>query len=167
MSFEGLPFVLKSLITDFAYECTWKIVKKDLDTCEEIKNLQVCSVFRRDRMWSTKYREFLPTPLVRFEPIRNFTDEWSDYFDWHTVQELLWRLDFRRKFVKLPWSRDQWREMFHKDWRNIAQFDAYYHFLLYTRVPCFKPLWKPLGFSCLQSFSSPFLSARWWLFDDF
>ena len=110
------------------------------------------------------YREYIPCPFTEFEPIQNFTGSWADYIDWHAVHEFLWRLDFRRKFVKLVNSREGWRASFKRDWRNILHFDTFYCFLLYSRVPCFKPMCSR-GFNSLQGYRSPFVSARWWIED--
>ena len=163
MGFGGLPKDLKNIVTAFAYDCQWEIVQKDMRMCEMVHTMDLSGVFTRQTMWSDKYRDFIPSPLYEFEPIQNYTGSWDDYIDWHAVQELLWRLDFRRKFVKLVHSRREWRVLFKMDWRSIVLFDNFYRFLLYTRVPCFKPLWKPCGFSCLKTYRSPFLSARWFL----
>ena len=132
MGFGDLPKDLKNIVSAFAYDCKWGTVETDLKMCEFVREMNISPVFTREVMWSAKYREYRQNPFEVFEPIRNYTGSWADYFDWHSVQELLWRLDFRR-------------------------------FLLYTRVPCFKPLWKPCGFNCLKSYRSPFLSARWFL----
>ena len=167
MGFEDLPLDLKNIVSEFCYDCKWEIVEKDLDTCKTLQQMEISSVFTRDVMWSSKYREFLRSPLFEFEPIQNYTGSWADYIDWHAVQEFLWRLDFRRRFVKLVHTRREWRLLFKEDWQNIVMLDAFYRFLLYTRVPCFKPLWKPLGFTCMKSCRSPFRSARWWLEDGF
>jgi hypothetical protein len=165
MGFEELPKDLKNIVSAFAYDCGWEIVEKDLEMCKVVNGMELSGVFTRHVMWSAKYKEFIPSPLLAFEPIQNYTGFWGDYIDWHAVQELMWRLDFRRKFVKLMRSREEWRRLFRNDWRTILLFDSFYRFLLYTRVPCFKPLWKLCGFNCLKSFRSPFQSARWWLDD--
>ena len=167
MTFKGLPEDLKNVISDFAYTAKWKVCEKDLETCKEIEKLDVPLVFTREMMWSGKYVEYIPSPLVAFEPIQNFSNNWADYFDWHTVREFLWRLDFRRTWVKTPYTREQWRELCSKNWRNITFFVDYFYFLMYSKVECFKPAWKALGFGCLQSFRSPHISARWWLYDGF
>ena len=167
MEFTDLPKDLKNVISAFAYGCKWEIVEKDLKMCETVKNMEISWCFTRDVMWSHKYMEYIPSPLICFEPIQNFTGSWSDYFEWHSVQEFLWRLDFRRRFVKLMYSRREWRLLFKKDWKNILMLDAFYRFLLYTRIPCFKPLWEPCGFNAIKSFRSPTVSARWWLEDEF
>ena len=167
MSFEELPEDLKNVIFDFAYTATWKTCEKDLKTCEEIEKLNVPHVFTRDLMWSVKFLEYIPSPLDVFEPIQNFTGSWYDYFDWHTVKEFLWRLDFRRKCVKFPYSREQWRQLCAKNWRNVSFFVDYFNFLLCSKAECFKPAWKILGFNCLQSLRSPHISAHWWLHDGF
>ena len=163
MELFDFPIDLKNVISAYAYDCKWKMVEKDIRTCEEVQNMQLSGVFTRNMMWSHKYCEYIPNPLCCFEPIQNFTGTWADFVDWHSVQELLWRLDFRRRFVKLVNTREQWRQLFKKSWKNIASFDAFYCFLLYTRVECFKPLWKTTGFTALASFRSPFVSARWWI----
>jgi len=163
MGFVELPKDLKNIISAFAYDCKWEIVEKDMKACRDVRNMGLSHVFTRDVMWSCKYKEHIPNPLRRFEPIRNYTGSWADYIDWHSVQEFLWRLDFRRKFVKLVNSRSGWRALFKESWKNIIIFDNFYRFLLYTRVPCFKPVCKPQGFSCLQSYRSPVISARWFL----
>jgi hypothetical protein len=163
MGFVHLPKDLKNIVCSFAYDCSWGIVEENLKQCGTVKAMQIHPVFTRQTMWSLKYQEYLPSPLIRFEPIQNFSHNWQDYIDWHAVQELLWRLDFRRKFVKLVHSRREWRKLFKENWANIVLFDGFYRFLLYTRVPCFKPLWKPCGFNHLKSYRSPFVSARWWL----
>ena len=163
MGFDGLPKDLKNVISDFTWACKWETAEKDMKTCDEIVDMQISPLFLRSFMWSNRYREYMPCPLVAFEPIQNFSGSWSDFVDWHVVQDLLWRLDFRRKFVKLVYTRAQWRRMCREDWRNIEKFDAFYRFLLYTRVPCFKPIWKPCGFTGLKSYRSPCVSAQWWL----
>ena len=163
MSFEELPNELKCVISDFAWECKWKDVQKDLNTCDEIKSLKISSVFLRQQMWSLKYKRYIPNPLTTFEPICNYTGEWFDFIDWCSVQEMLWRLDFRRKIVRIVQTRDGWRKILMKNWRNIKVLDEFYKFLLYTQVNCFKPSCKPVRFNCLQSYMSPYMCARWWL----
>jgi len=161
MGFEDLPKDLKNIVSGFAYDCKWSEVLKDLKTCEQIAEMEISPVFLRPEMWSWTYRAHMPNPLRRFEPIANFTGRWEDMIDWHAVNELMFRLDFRRKFVKVGGTRDQWFCKFRLNWTSIHLFDAFYQVLLYTQVPCFKPLYLPQGFNCLSSWHSPFQSARW------
>ena len=161
MSFNELPIDLKNIVSAYAYQTRWFVAEKDLQMCEEIKKMKLSTVFCRTTMWSHFYDCYKPNPLLEFEPMVNFTGSWRDYIDWHSVEELLWRLDFRRKFVKHVKSREGWMECFRKNWLFIRGFDDFYKFLLCTRVPCFKPLYKPQGFSGLKSYRSPYLSARW------
>ena len=163
MGFDDLPKVLKNIVCDFAYECKWETVQKDLEMCEHVDSMGLSVVFTRHNMWSKRYRKYMLNPLIAFEPICNYTGSWSDYIDWHSVEELLWRLDFRRKFVFTVANREEWRLKFCVDWRNILLFDAFYRFLLCTRVPCFKPQWKPVGFDGLKTHRSPYVSGRWYL----
>ena len=164
MGFNDLHLDLKNIVSSFAFDCKWVIVEKDLKICEMVMQMNISPVFTRRIMWSAMYMDYIPNPLLEFEPIQNYTGFWGDYIDWHAVNELLWRLDFRRKFVKMIYSRTEWRLLFKASWKNIEMFDSFYRFLLYTRVPCFKPLWKPCGFNCLQSIRT-FVSARWWVND--
>ena len=160
--FHELPTDLKNVVCDFAYCTPWDLVRKDLEMCAELQEMDISPVFTRKGMWSTFYKEYLPSPLVKFEPIRHF-GEWRDYIDWNAVQEFLWRLDFRRRFVRTISTRDGWRARLKKNWRDIKIFDDFFRFLLYTRVPCFKPIWKPVGFHAIKSYRSPMYSADWWL----
>ena len=143
MGFGDLPEDLKNIVSAFAYDCKWGTVETDMKMCEFVREMNISPVFTREVMWSAKYREYRRNPFQEFEQIQTYTGSWADYFDWHSVQELIWRLDFRRKFVRLVHSRMEWRLLFKRDWRNIEMLDNFYRFLLYTRVPCFNPLWKP------------------------
>jgi len=163
MGIKDLPTDLKNIISSFAYDCKWETVVNDLEICKKVKKMGLSSIFVRDVMWSKKYQEYLPSPLVIFEPIQNFAGYWADYIDWHSVQELLWRLDFRLRYVKFANTRDGWRAAFKRNWQNIWVFNAFYRFLLYTRVPCFKPVWKPCAFNNLKTYRSPYISARWYV----
>jgi hypothetical protein len=163
MGFEDLPNDLKNIVSDFAYKCKWETVENDLKMCKTIEKMDLSIVFVRNVMWSSKYQKYMPSPLIKFEPIRNFTNSWGDYIEWHAVKELIWRLDFRRMYVRWLYTREQWRTKLKENWKEIEVFDGFYKFLLYTRVPCFKPIWKNSGFNSLKTHRSPHVSARWWL----
>jgi hypothetical protein len=163
MGFSKLPKDLKNIVSGFAYGCKWETVSKDFQTLQNLRRMKLSSVFLRDVMWSQRYKVFIPPPWVQFEPICNYTGAWYDCMDWHVVQEVLWRLDFRLRFVKMMNTRQEWRMAFKRDWKAIQSFDCFYRFLLYTRVRCFKPIWKRIGFSQLVTYRSPFWSARWFL----
>ena len=168
MGFDDLPKDLKNIVSQFAYQCSWETMEKDMQTCKEIKEMEISDVFTRRMMWSHRFNRYMPNPLLEFQPICNFTGAWGDYFDWHSVQSFLWRLDFRKRFVRmLVKTREDWRLSFKRNWRNIQLFDDFFHFLLYTRVSCFKPLWEKVGFQDIQSVRSPYISANWWLQDGF
>lgn len=168
MGFNDLPKDLKNIVSQFAYQCSWETVEKDMQTCKEIKEMEISHIFTRRMMWSCKFNKYMPNPLLEFQPICNFTSSWGDYFDWHSVQSFLWRLDFRKRFVRmLVRTREEWRLSFKRNWRNIQLFDDFFHFLLYTRISCFKPLWQKVGFREIQSVRSPYISANWWLQDGF
>ena len=161
MRFSNLPKDVKNIVCGFAYDQNWEKTASSLRICLETKKLHISPVFLRLQMWSWPHGAFLPSPLEVFEPINRYTNRWSDMIDWHAVNELMFRLDFRRKFGKVGGTRDQWFCKFRLNWTSIHLFDAFYQVLLYTQVPCFKPLYLPQGFNCLSSWHSPFQSARW------
>ena len=156
MGFSKLPNDLKNVICSFAYDATWETVKKDIGTCIRIKQMDLHPLFLRDLVWSPRSLDFEVSPIYIFNPIQWFRGSWETIFDWHVVRECLWRLDFRRRSVKSLLSRREWVRCFEEDWANIQLFSDYFCFLLYTRVPCFKPIWKDIGFQCLRSYGRAF-----------
>ena len=116
-------------------------------------------------MWSWTYRAFLPNPIYCFEPIERYTGKWSDMIDWHAVNELLFRLDYRRTMVRVGGTREQWFDKFRADWTKIRLFDAFYRILLHSRIKIFKPTYAQQRTNQLSSLFSPFQSARWVLED--
>ena len=167
MGFHDLPLDLKNVVCDIAYGCKWESVKESLEVCESIKKMDLAPVLLRETMWSNVYVSQRPSILTEFEPIENFSKCWAEVIDWSVVQELLFRLDFRRKFVRLVFSRCEWRALFKQDWRNIQVFDGFFRFLMYTRVNCFKPLWQRIGFRQLKNEYRSSLISLWWATNDF
>ena len=165
MSFEQLPKVLKSVVCEFAFACNWAKTDSSLKMCEKIASYNISPVFLRSQMWSWSYGEFLPTPLDVFLPIHQFTGRWSDIVDWHAVNELLFRLDFRRKVVQVGGTRHEWFQKFRENWLNICLFDSFFRAMLHSTIPCFKPTYRVRRFESLGTFNSPFWSARWILQD--
>ena len=166
MSFVQLPKVLKNVVCEFAFVCNWCETEKSLQMCETIASLDISPVFLRLKMWSWKFRSFLPSPLMVFRPIRQFTGRWSDMIDWHAVNELLYRLDYRRSLVRAGGTRHEWFDMFKKNWLNVRVFDTFYRIMLHAPIQCFKPTFEQERFAMLSGMNSPFWSARW-LLDDF
>ena len=163
MSFEDLPKVLKSIVCDFAFRCDWEQTAASLKMCTKIKQYNISPLFLRLQMWSHDYATFMPSPLRVFEPIERFTNRWPDLVDWHAVHELLYRLDYRRKFVKFGGTRRQWFDQFREDWTSVRLFDAFYRVLLHSGITCFKPTYEMQRMSQLPI--SSFQSARWLLAD--
>ena len=165
MSFETLPKVLKNLVCEFAFDNNWTRTASSLEMCEKIARYEISPVFLRSQMWSWSHATFLPNPLRVFLPIQQFTGRWSDMVDWHAVNELLYRLDFRRKFVRVGGTRHEWFQKFRDNWLNIRLFDSFFRIMLHSTIPCFKPTYESQRFNCLGTFCSPFWSARWILED--
>ena len=162
MGFAQLPNDLKNVICSIAYGAKWETIKNDINTCIQIKQMQLHPLFLRELVWSNRTHNFEVSPLAIFEPIQTFRGTWQVIFDWHVVRECLWRLDFRRRHVKSLMSRREWVDCFEESWENIEMFSDYFCFLVYTRVPCFKPIWKDIGFQCLRGYGRSFghLSVR-------
>lgn len=165
MSFERLPKVLKSIVCNFAFRCNWEQTSASLEMCDKIKKYNISPLFLRLQMWSKDYQCFMPSPLSIFEPIERFTDRWRDLVDWHAVNELLFRFDYRRSFVKYAGSRHDWFVKFRDDWTTVRLFDAFYRVLLHSGIKCFKPTYEVQRMSQLSDGHSPFRSARWLLAD--
>jgi hypothetical protein len=156
MRIVDLPKDLKNIVSDFAFGTNWKTVEQDLQKVDEIIAMRLNSIFLKSTMWSRLHFVYVPSPLYIFAPICTFSGSWEDVIDWHVVNELLWRLDFRRKYVRSVASRRDWRNRFLSNWRTISHFDDFYTFLLVSRVPCFKPIWKRCGFNCVKMYPAPF-----------
>ena len=77
------------------------------------------------------------TPLRVYEPIEHFGG-WDRLFDWYMVDEVLFRLDFRKKAVNYLGSREHWRESVTTDWKEVFRFNDFYRDTLKNGVP-----WKP------------------------
>ena len=163
MSFKQLPTELKNLVSDFCYKTHWAETTKSLDMCHQIKNLGISPVFLRLQMWSWAALQYLPSPLFVFRPINRFTGQWSDIVDWHAVNELLFRLDYRRRVVNIAGTRHEWFSKFRENWLNIRLFDSFYRIVVRSGMPCFKPLYERQRVDQLSSWNSPFTSARWLL----
>ena len=166
MSFVQLPKVLKNVVCEFAFVCNWCETEKSLQMCETIASLDISPVFLRVKMWSWSYAMFVPSILYVFEPICRFTGRWGDIIDWHAVNELLYRLDYRRRLVRVGGTRHQWFERFKENWLNVCLFDSFYRLMMNSSIQCFKPTFEQERFAMLSGMNSPFWSARW-LLDDF
>ena len=163
MSFGKLSKVLKNVVCEFAFGCNWEKTHSSLRMCQEIQSYGISPVFLRLQMWSWHYCQFKPSPLRVFEPIHRFTGRWSDIVDWHSVNELLFRLDYRRSVVKMGGTRHEWFEKFRRNWLSVRQFDIFYRIVLQTQITCFKPTYEVQRVTELSSWNSPFTSARWLL----
>jgi len=163
MGFYDIPKVLQNMVCEFAFATNWPKTLQSLQMCEEIARRDISPVFLRQQVWSWSYESYLPNPNVCFEPIEQLTGVWSDIIDWHAVNELLFRLDFRRNIVKSCGSRKKWFEKFRRNWLNITEFDAFYRVLLHVHSDCFKPTYVTQRADQLSSTRSPLISARWLL----
>ena len=164
MSFEKLPLDLKDVISAFAYTTKWSKTASSLQMCETIASYSISPMFLRLTMWSWAYGTFLPNPLYVFEPIGQYTGRWADMIDWNAVSELLYRLDYRRRLVRIAGTRSEWFSKFRNNWLNIRLFDSFYRILVHSGVAC----WKPTYSTQLQMMplpNSPYYSARWILED--
>ena len=80
MDLASLPKVLKSLICELAYGEDLETVEKDIETCLEIKNMDLHPLFLRKFVWSHAIFGFDVTPLTVFKPISDFGSDWEKHF---------------------------------------------------------------------------------------
>ena len=164
MSFDALPNDLKNLVSGFAYSTNWSQTEADIEMCIQIIDAHISPMFLRQQLWSWPYRSFLPSPLVSFQPLNQLTGRWSDIVDWNVVNELMFRLDYRRSLVKVGGTRSEWFAKFKSSWLQICLFDAFYRLLLQSDCPIYKPTYTSLRCQQLGG-NSPIYSARWVLED--
>ena len=150
MAFYELPKDLKNIVCRFAYNTTYEAVENDLQKIEKIKGWNLSEIFLRKHVYSSHHMDMVASPIDVFQPICNICGRWTDLINWGVVDEMLWRLDFRRKFVKSIRTRAEWRTMLRVNWEQIQLFDNFYIFLLVTNVPCFKPCWEGVGFTQIR-----------------
>ena len=67
-----------------------------------------------------------------FEPISAFLS-YRDLFEWDTVYNKLWQLDFRKRVVKSLGSRGRWHLRFALDWKTIMDFAMFLNIVMKRR----------------------------------
>ena len=138
MTFVSLPTVLQDLIVAFCWEITHSELLEELKTVELVKSWDIDVLFLQRRLTRRRHWSSQPTPLCVFEPISNFGG-WNRLFDWMMVEEVLERLDFRRKAVNYLGSREHWQAMVQEEWMEIHNFSQWYKEMMKNRVIPWKP----------------------------
>ena len=138
MTFASLPTVLQDLIVGFCWEITLSELHEDLKTVELVKSWDIDLLFLQRRLTRVHHWRSQPTPLRVFAPICEFGG-WDRLFDWTMVDEVLFRLDFRKRVVNYLGSREHWRTMVNECWMEIFNFSQFYKEVMQNKqVP-----WKP------------------------
>ena len=143
MSFFRLPLDLQNLITAFSWEITSKRLLNNLKTCTEIKNWKLHPMFLKLQVWCVRRRRYVANPLRVFRPILWFGNR-RCIFNWTCVQEVMFRLDFRKNGVREMGTREQWISRL-RNWRNILYFDGYFTLMAMLQSP-FKPTYRTQRF---------------------
>ena len=138
MTFKSLPTDLQDVIVDFCWEITHAELQEELKTIELIKSWIVDPLFLQKKLTPIRGWRSQPTPLRVFEPINVFGG-WHRLFDWMMVDEVLFRLDFRKKVVNYLGTREHWHGLVTKDWMNFFNFSEFYKGVMKS-VPI---PWKP------------------------
>ena len=138
MTFKGLPTDLQDLIVGFCWEITHAELQEELKTIELIKSWIVDPLFLQKKLTPIRGWRSPPTPLRVFEPINVFGG-WHRLFDWMMVDEVLFRMDFRKKVVKYLGTREHWQDLVLKDWMNFFSFSEFYKGVVKGRTIPWKP----------------------------
>ena len=137
MTFGCIPTELQDLVVGFCWEITHAELQEELKTIELIKSWNIDPLFVERKMYRRREWYKSLTPLRVYEPIEHFGG-WDRLFDWFMVDEVLFRLDFRKKAVNYLGSREHWRESVTTDWKEVFRFNDFYRDTLKNGVP-----WKP------------------------
>ena len=149
MGFRTLPKDLQNLISDFGWEITTKQLDKSLQTCLEIKSWKLHPHVLRRKVWCSRFRDYVESPLVIFRPISWFRNCWKTLFDWCTVTEILHRLDFRKRAVKRTGTRSQWVNRL-RNWRRIRWLSSFFSMMMDLETDPFKPTFKTERFDNMK-----------------
>ena len=133
-----LPQVLVDLVLDFAYSLSTDTIKADLETILMIKRWKLPFWFTEEKVWSWKYRKYLPSPLNVYTPIIYFGGTYQELFNIDTVWSFLEGLDFRIKEVRAFGSRRLWQSRLTHSWRTYDALSSFYKYLLKTNMRVLK-----------------------------
>lgn len=135
VTFRDLPVVLQDMCTDFAWKIPFEVVDQNLDELLLIKRLALPPMFYRMRMFHRPMCSHIYSPLDIYVPFWSY----HELFNVYRIKELLYNLDFRKKYVKSAGSRYFWLNSFEEHYLNIMQFGMFYKILL----ACGQNIWTP------------------------
>ena len=105
--FNCLPVVLQDLIVDFAFKLKKDELERDIDLLLTIKMWDLHPRYLRQTVFLSIYQRFKKTPLRVYFALEKL-DHIDSLFNFFVVEELLERLDWRRKPVRRMGSRKTW-----------------------------------------------------------
>lgn len=143
-TFHSIPTDLQNLIVEFCWSITAQRFLSNLKTCTEIKNWKLHPMFFKLNVWCVHKRRYVANPLRVFRPIMWFGNIWRLVFNWECVEEVLYRLDFRKGGVREMGTREQWSRRL-RNWRNILYFDGFFTLMALLTNP-FKPTFRTQRF---------------------
>ena len=142
MNLVTLPVDLQDLVVQFAYEIKLKDLKKDLTVITEVKSWNLHPSFIRGRVWCDRMWGLVSNPLDVYLPLTWFQDRFV-FFDMGLVDEVLGRLDFRKKDVRSMGSRWDW-VIYLQEWEFMGLFAVFFRIM--QENPCnMKPNWCGLS----------------------
>lgn len=158
-TFHSIPTDLQNLIVEFCWSITAQRFLSNLKTCTEIKNWKLHPMFLKLNVWCVHKRRYVANPLRVFRPIMWFGNIWRYVFNWECVEEVLYRLDFRKNGVREMGTREQWSKRL-RNWRNILYFDGFFTLMALLPNP-FKPTFRTQRFEGC-SFERSLRGVRVW-----
>jgi len=139
LKLSDLPPVLTKIVLEFAYALSEQVIRRDLDTILTIKQWCLPFWFLETKVWSWKYRSYLPSPLNTYTPIMYFGGSYQELFNVDVAWSFLQALDFRMKKVRAFGSRALWQSRITQSYLAFDSLSSFYKMLLRVNGRVLKP----------------------------
>ena len=123
MCFSDLPDDLQDIVVGFCFEIRTKELKRDLETIFEIKSWKLPPRLLPNLVFCTETCGYVPHPLTMYRPMSHFRNKLR-LFDMFRVMDVLHRLDFRKRSVRVMGSRWDWMEKL-QEWEFVGLFSLF------------------------------------------
>ena len=148
--FAGLIPVLQDLVCQFAYSCTAKDLRDDVDTAVMIRSWNLPPSFftprvkvRDDSTYPFSSWQYTENPVYVFKPSKQFAG-WRYVFDWDNIYFLLHQFDFRLKIVRAWGTRETWWRNLRCDWTRVEFLSIFFKTCQRSNTKIIKPTGGPL-----------------------
>lgn len=146
----GLIPDLQDVICSYAYKCTAKTLREDINTVVMIKSWNMPQSFFKARVrcepsdFLCVYSRYVDNPVKHFIPSHLFGG-WHEVFDWPNIYFLLLQFDFRLRIVRsFGIDRDLWYRKMTRDWRQLEMLSIFFKTCHRSNTKILKPTSGPL-----------------------